>query len=75
MRNALLLVIALTTLLIGCAPSEPAADGNAATSNPTSTTVAEKAKCDLCGTEGPKAELALHDGKMACKTCIASHNH
>ncbi len=33
------------------------------------------AKCDGCGMEVPKAELASHDGMMLCKQCMASHKH
>lgn len=76
MRHLSLAFLAIIGLaLVGC-NSEPAASTDSTNaSTPSNTAQAEVAKCELCGADTPKAELAMHDGKMACKKCIASHNH
>ena len=76
MRYLSLALIAILGLaIVGCS-SEPAASTEPSTSGTPSTTAkAEVAKCELCSAEVPKAELAMHDGKMACKKCIESHGH
>lgn len=63
----------LSLSLVGCGSSEPAA---ADTTKPAGENmVASMAKCDFCSKEMAKDQLEAHDGKMACKACIASHNH
>jgi hypothetical protein len=59
----------------GTASSDPGKAPVSTTDAKSDPPVAELAKCELCGTEVPKAELALHDGKMACKACIEAHGH
>ena len=72
-KNLLLsLVVGLSIFAGGCSGGGEAA---ATPNEPTATVASEKAKCDFCGTEVAKAELASHDGKMACKKCIEAHNH
>jgi hypothetical protein len=68
----LLFAVLLAGTIFGCSSSDPAPTASA--TEPAATTAA-LAKCAGCGKEVPKAELAMHDGQMLCKDCIAAHNH
>jgi len=72
MISKLFLAAIACATMIGCA-TEAAKPATSAEPSASSTVVMEK--CGLCGKEVPKAELASHDGKMACKACIVAHNH
>jgi hypothetical protein len=86
MAKALLAVLAGAAIVAaGCstnteteeigAPGDQGKAPMSTTDATTSPSTAEMANCQLCGTEVPSAELAMHDGKMACKACIESHGH
>ncbi len=77
MNTKLYLLTLIAVVIVGCTPAEKAPEASA--SNPTVSNTAsqteEKGKCEGCGAEVAKAELASHEGKMTCKDCIAAHNH
>lgn len=68
---ATLLSISTAALLAGCSSAPAPTETASATAGSTQ----ETAKCALCGKDFPKAELEMHDGALACKACVASHNH
>lgn len=67
-------IIALATLLVGCSSTE-AVEPEASKLDASATANNDLAKCELCGSEYPKASLTMHDGKLACESCIAAHGH
>ena len=70
LKSLVALAALVVAFAVGCsAPPAPAETGTPAT------LTAELAKCAGCGKEVAKAELAMHDGQMLCKDCIAAHNH
>ena len=85
MAKTLLAVLAGAAIVVAGCTATVKTDGSAASGDPGKAQVsttdaksdppAELAKCELCGTEVSKAELVMHDGKMACKACIEAHGH
>jgi TolA-binding protein len=78
MFNKLAVLTLGLAILVGCgAPAEAPVEATkpTETSSTTSAATAEMAKCEACGGEVPKAELAMDHGKMTCKKCVESHGH
>lgn len=73
----ILLPLSVCAVLAGCNASDSASNPPPVTPKDevASTANAEKAKCEGCGSDFPKAELVSHDGKMMCKACIDAHGH
>lgn len=74
MSRIVIAFLAIASLAAGCTSTEPVEaepsklDSSASANN-------ANAKCELCGDEYPRASLTMHDGKLACESCIAAHGH
>lgn len=74
--KVILIASSICASLTGCNSTDSTANTPDASKDGTpAVATAEKAKCEGCGNEVPKAELASHDGKMMCKACIDAHAH